>query len=1650
MLALPTVEELVGKACCLREDTQENETALRNDFMNILSSVSSSAVASFEDSKPDTAADDTASADDQEKQEVAAAELLTKLCQQMFEKLKGVDDCHQQDGSTTKEKSTTANTRTTASIATERMLRLLVDCLWLQSSMMENPSKNRFLVSLVQSVRRATVANLDANGDDDEGSRNNIDAAKKNSSNIAQQQQRILSQTFTNSLLETLDAGLLQAAGVVKSEADVQKKLRMTNTQLYYRQHKFNLLVEESEGYAKWLYGLTTGIRSDRFSDEMGGLREWMRNCQGTFSLDPNRCLDLAVDVLEQQLQRKKNTDMLEPLETTMRVTKNSSDSKYLQRLLIIISALPLDKLPKLLGFKLRGRRDAAAAVANSDGTATAQQPVHSLLQCMAWLTLQPLQQEQKRQGQEADNSDSCEPGSTVLSMADMLLHMPPWLSVMRSAYQSAYKMERQRVQKIGRVSLNTKKSSDSNAEDMQRQQQQEDNEVREPLLLAKNDSSLVLQWIFCFLKRKECWPVVSTALTALDWSKLCFLFPKRVGSVICDWVHDRVKTSMMNMNSANNHGKNASTPTNFLPPWSSVTSEVNKEQELGANTNSESQTLKDLLDEISEPLSYTAGSGCISYRPKLYIDLCRLIKAFLLKEQLSQQDEGHEIQLSDQYTDFLGHFLLPSLSLFHSNPMLCQDMWSLLVLVPYRTRYRLYQSWRGSGLERAGLANKEKPLWLAKGELNAGVAIRYSLKRLSKDTIRDQSRAVAKVCHNHPLVVFTTILSQIESYDNLVEVMVQALKFVTPLSLDVLGFCILTRLSVSDNVASATVNRSRLKPDGVNVSQWLQSLETFTGELYKKYPFVENQGILCYLMHRLSKGHVMELGILRTLLKTSGGWAWQDYAPAASLNQVQLQGRAGSMHLKRETMLFGVVENDAETAIAGEKIRHVLQTQGMGVTLLILLAQVQHQIVFDDSPPDSSSGGANSSRSRLPRPPKPLKLIGNLFDTCKVVMSILLDFLTHSSSSQQDKDSAAAIKMYAKSLPSLAELNTVYRLDLASAWMLCRPLIRAALFAKNKASVPESGSIESGEEELNMSDILSAFTPTESSNKAMLPEKTWKHLTTDLFQDFYSYEVYDIFCPEQSYSSEKIRLEKEADRLTKQLSSSQSNQNTQPAPVTPGVAGSAQKDRLELERVKRAAAALSDDLISQKKHVAATRATMQAKINDYFLSNTVSQVTVTTFLGRCVYPRSMQSPDDAIYCSRFISFLHETNTPGFSTLEFYDALIVALSRSLFGLTEGEAANASILLTETWKVVSKWRYDETSFNEEVAGKPGSFMCKHPLASDDSTKDNEDKESTNNDEAQVQAVPISYKDYQSLYNKWHAAIGATVIGCLGSSEYMHKRNCLIVLTRMVDVYPTRPKLANKFLETLEPLQEENTNALADIRAAAQSYSMQLLKARDDGVWKEEDAATVHARQKKEKAAAAKRQKKAEDMMEEIKRDAQKITDEIGVDSRDRSRGRGGGGWQRSPPPGSVRDSGGRGGPDQPNWERDRQDERRSGRESAPPPSARGGGGGGARDGGRGDDRRLRMRGGPPADSFSAVSSPRTRGGDRGEDGPPPRGLEGRWKRGPGDGPPMQQQSGRAGGKRSRPPSPVEPGESNRDDKRPSKRTRSDTGRYRGRR
>lgn len=72
------------------------------------------------------------------------------------------------------------------------------------------------------------------------------------------------------------------------------------------------------------------------------------------------------------------------------------------------------------------------------------------------------------------------------------------------------------------------------------------------------------------------------------------------------------------------------------------------------------------------------------------------------------------------------------------------------------------------------------------------------------------------------------------------------SLKYLTSLSYDVLGYCLIEALAQAD--------RKRFKHDGTSLSMWLQASANFCGAIYKKYN-IELSGLLQYVANQL-KSH--------------------------------------------------------------------------------------------------------------------------------------------------------------------------------------------------------------------------------------------------------------------------------------------------------------------------------------------------------------------------------------------------------------------------------------------------------------------------------------------------------------------------------------------------------------------------------------------------------------------------------------------------------------------------------------------------------------------------------------------------------------------------------------------------------------------------
>ena len=621
------------------------------------------------------------------------------------------------------------------------------------------------------------------------------------------------SESLARSLQATLDVAVLPSLGLLADTEDARKafgkKIRAFNTQQHYRQTKHNLLHEASDGYAKlltWL--LRDGNKDDATSSTL--TRKEMNRFIGTFRLDPNRVLDLLLDLLEpaieeeqeEQEQAKGNAEVKkddtksksnakpkstrietangEDMDIVMNDANTAKDDKDNDeddeenavdlstkplRILRLIRSFDTAKVPSLLAFKLEFFKTESKAVPQSFYKMVTFLAKHNVL--------------------------------------DMALLVRAARSDIEKAFKVYVKFMKRRIHAMIRIRLN---NDGANRQDPELVKLQQELNTNIELLESRNALIGLLRVVLA----EGDWNLAKTSLLddTESWVRVCTLLPSRVGKPLLNHVLEEVSCVYAQhvdtpvLSSKSSLKKNKTTMAN--------TTNSNKDGSTAMETEESPATaIRNFLDLYLMPLSALAKSGVLSTGTVLYCKLCRLFKTWLSTTADTTENTATittTIKIEGPLYEFFKNVLVPTLCLFPTNPALSAELWNVLSVLPYPTRYRLYQEWRGTGLEQKGM--KSKPYIQVQCETEAGKAARYTLKRLSKENVRDMGRQLAKVTHSNPLVVFSTILSQIESYDNLIQMMVETVRFVTPLSLDVLGYCVLTRLSGS----VGGTDRERLK----------------------------------------------------------------------------------------------------------------------------------------------------------------------------------------------------------------------------------------------------------------------------------------------------------------------------------------------------------------------------------------------------------------------------------------------------------------------------------------------------------------------------------------------------------------------------------------------------------------------------------------------------------------------------------------------------------------------------------------------------------------------------------------------------------------------------------------------------------------------
>ncbi|XP_077002596.1 THO complex subunit 2 isoform X5 [Tamandua tetradactyla] len=947
-------------------------------------------------------------------------------------------------------------------------------------------------------------------------------------------------------LKERLDPETLESLGLIKQSQQFNQKSVKIKTKLFYKQQKFNLLREENEGYAKLIAELGQDLSGNITSDL---ILENIKSLIGCFNLDPNRVLDVILEVFE---------------------CRPEHDDFFISLLESYMSMCEPQTLCHILGFKFKFYQEP-----NGETPSSLYRVAAVLLQF------------------------------NLIDLDDLYVHLLPADNSIMDEHKREIVEAKQIVRKLTMVVLSSEK-----IDEREKEKEKEEEKVEKP---PDNQKLGLLE---ALLKIGD-WQHAQNIMDQMP--PYYAASHKLIALAICKLIHITIEPLYRRVG----------------VPKGAKGSPVNALQNKRAPKQAES--FEDLRRDVFNMFCYLGPH--LSHDPILFAKVVRIGKSFMKEFQSDgskQEDkEKTEIILSCLLS-ITDQVLLPSLSLMDCNACMSEELWGMFKTFPYQHRYRLYGQWKNETYNSHPLLVKVKAQTIDRAK--------YIMKRLTKENVKPSGRQIGKLSHSNPTILFDYILSQIQKYDNLITPVVDSLKYLTSLNYDVLAYCIIEAL--------ANPEKERMKHDDTTISSWLQSLASFCGAVFRKYP-IDLAGLLQYVANQLKAGKSFDLLILKEVVQKMAG-----IEVTEEMTMEQLEAMTGGEQLKAEGGYFGQIRN---TKKSSQRLKDALLDHDLALPLCLLMAQQRNGVIFQE-------GGE-----------KHLKLVGKLYDQCHDTLVQFGGFLASNLSTED----------YIKRVPSIDVLCNEFHTPHDAAFFLSRPMYAHHISSKyDELKKSEKGSKQQHKVHKYITSCEMVMAPVHEAVVSLHVSKVWDDISPQFYATFWSLTMYDLAVPHTSY-------EREVNKLKVQMKAIDDNQEMPP-----------NKKKKEKERCT----ALQDKLLEEEKkqmeHVQRVLQRLKLEKDNWLLAKSTKNETITKFLQLCIFPRCIFSAIDAVYCARFVELVHQQKTPNFSTLLCYDRVFSDIIYTVASCTENEASRYGRFLCCMLETVTRWHSDRATYEKECGNYPG--------------------------------------------------------------------------------------------------------------------------------------------------------------------------------------------------------------------------------------------------------------------------------------------------------------------------------------------------------
>ncbi|KAK9256591.1 transcription factor/nuclear export subunit protein 2-domain-containing protein [Lipomyces tetrasporus] len=877
-------------------------------------------------------------------------------------------------------------------------------------------------------------------------------------------------------------------------------------------------------------------------------------------------------------------------------------------------------------------------------------------------------------------------------------------------------------------------------------------------------------------------------------------------------------------------------------------------------------ETVDDLV-YYSDLLVKYSGSY-ISRDSILFTKLCRIVNHFLNEYEKTKDLPDVEPKFdADFWLQYFRTYLLPAISLFDPNPGVMHEVAGLLLHYEYPVRYSVYGEWYTVLLKNL----PELRVAASKAEKET----KNILKRLSKTNTREMMRQLARVSIANPITSLMVLVSQVESYDNLSGLVVEAARYFTAIGWDALPFVIMMHL---------TSGRGTVQVDGVTERQWLQSLASFTAKLCKEYAMMNPTPLLQYLQRQLHKSNSSDILLLQELVQQMAG-----IVPMTNLTDTQLDGLSGGRRIRSE-VLVSLGDKRHISRKTGTRLLSSLMNLNLVSELFILLAQQYKTAIFT-----------------IPEYHAHTKILGARYDDLAIILSQYIELLNTFLLFDGTEDGVTSKANFEDLMLDIPTLCNNFGIDPVVAFSMWREKLgmeireyddmkwkeRIARRERQKEelrikeetvgiatnveeavnAIPDvdmvdaddgkvvctildgndmevnegsSGEIEDSDGKPDADDsqnesnikvitdigaeqVLEAedqqneeiWNPLlEDIMENLNPQtisRPWKYITKGLFVTFWQLSLYDIQIPGERYKSEQGRL-REAIR---QIDADKSDKSSQ----------GFRKRQQEREELLKIVTKLNEEYSEQLVHYEHTRHRLRIEKDHWFRSIHAMEDNGSilirdylppasdVFLSTCILPRALFSPVDATFCAKFIKIMHSMSAYNFSTSTLLDRLFSeSIFATIVSCTPGEAENLGRFMNDIFAELASWHADKKIYERDCVGRREvDGKVKFLLGFSRSYEHHDVDASGDLDKETTEYHLLTYSETRKIIYKWHHKLRAILIACLESQDYMHRRNAIIILKNMSRVFPKVLQFGRSILERVETMSKQEERD--DLKLAA---------------------------------------------------------------------------------------------------------------------------------------------------------------------------------------------------------------------------------------